>query len=61
MQARGATHEEVAMIMKAIGCVHAMNLDGGGSTGIWVKDAGMVNHMDGSWRAVKSTLGFFSK
>lgn len=58
---QGATHEEVAMIMKAIGCVHAMNLDGGGSTGMWVKDAGMINHMDGSWRAVKSTLGFFSK
>jgi len=59
---QGATHEEVAMIMKSIGCVHAMNLDGGGSTGMWVKGAGMINHMDGSsWRAVKSTLGFFKK
>ena len=59
---QGATHEEVAMIMKSIGCVHAMNLDGGGSTGMWVKGAGMINCMDGSsWRAVKSTLGFFKK
>lgn len=58
---QGATHEEVAMIMKNIGCVHAMNLDGGGSTGMWVKGSGMINHKDGSWRAVKSTLGFFSK
>ena len=58
---QGATHEEVAMIMKSIGCVHAMNLDGGGSTGMWVSGAGMINHMDGSWRAVKSTLGFFKK
>lgn len=59
---QGATHEEVAMIMKSIGCVHAMNLDGGGSTGMWVKGAGMINYMDGSsWRAVKSTLGFFKK
>ena len=60
-QSDGATHEEVAMIMKSIGCVHAMNLDGGGSTGMWVKDAGMINYKDGSWRAVKSTLGFFAK
>lgn len=59
---QGATHEEVAMIMKSIGCMHAMNLDGGGSTGMWVRDAGMINHLDGtSWRAVKSTLGFFRK
>ena len=58
---QGATHEEVAMIMKNIGCVHAMNLDGGGSTGMWVKGSGMINHMDGSWRAVKSTLGFFKR
>ena len=60
-QSDGATHEEVAMIMKSIGCVHAMNLDGGGSTGMWVKGAGMINYKDSSWRAVKSTLGFFAK
>lgn len=59
---QGATHEEVAMILKNIGCVHAMNLDGGGSTGMWVKGTGMINHLDGSsWRKVKSTLGFFKK
>lgn len=58
---QGATHEEVAMIMKSLGCVHAMNLDGGGSTGMWVNGVGMINHKDGSWRAVKSTLGFFKK
>lgn len=60
-QSKGATLEEVAMIMKSVGCVHAMNLDGGGSTGMWVKDSGMINYKDGSWRAVKSTLGFFTK
>ena len=60
-QSDGATHEEVAMIMKSIGCVQAMNLDGGGSTGMWVKGAGMINYKDSSWRAVKSTLGFFAK
>ena len=60
-QSKGATLEEVAMIMKSVGCVHAMNLDGGGSTGMWVKGSGMINYKDGSWRAVKSTLGFFTK
>lgn len=58
---QGAYMKELGPVMKSIGCVHAMNLDGGGSTGMWVKDAGMINHMDKSWRAVKSTLGFFRK
>ena len=59
---QGAYMKELGPIMKSIGCVHAMNLDGGGSTGMWVSGAGMINHMDGSsWRAVKSTLGFFRK
>ena len=59
---QGAYMKELGPIMKSIGCVHAMNLDGGGSTGMWVSGAGMINHMDGSsWRAVKSTLGFFKK
>ena len=58
---KGAYIKELGPIMKSIGCVHAMNLDGGGSTGMWVKGAGMINHKDSSWRAVKSTLGFFKK
>ena len=59
---QGAYMKELGPIMKSLGCVHAMNLDGGGSTGMWVNGAGMINHMDGtSWRAVKSTLGFFKK
>lgn len=59
---KGAYLTELAMIMKEIGCVHAMNLDGGGSTGMWVKGSGMINYKDGdSWRAVKSTCGFFAK
>lgn len=59
---QGAYIKELGPIMKSIGCIHAMNLDGGGSTGMWVNGAGMINHKDGSsWRAVKSTLGFFKK
>lgn len=58
---QGAYIRELGPIMKSLGCVHAMNLDGGGSTGMWVNGIGMINHKDGSWRAVKSTLGFFKK
>ena len=58
---QGATISELGNIMKSLGCKHAMNLDGGGSTGMWVNGAGMINYMDGSWRTVKSTLGFFKK
>ena len=58
---QGAYIKELGPIMKSIGCVHAMNLDGGGSTGMWVAGSGMINHKDDSWRAVKSTLGFFKK
>ncbi|MBE6215509.1 MAG: hypothetical protein E7123_04690 [Bacteroidales bacterium] len=59
----GAYMKELGPIMKSIGCVHAMNLDGGGSTGMWVKGSGMINALENesSWRAVKSTLGFFKK
>lgn len=60
-QSQGAYIKELGPIMKSIGCVHAMNLDGGGSTGMWINGAGMINYKDGSWRAVKSTLGFFKK
>ena len=58
---QGAYIKELGPIMKSLGCVHAMNLDGGGSTGMWINGAGMVNYKDSSWRAVKSTLGFFKK
>ena len=58
---QGAYIKELGPIMKSLGCVYAMNLDGGGSTGMWINGAGMINYKDSSWRAVKSTLGFFKK
>ena len=58
----GASITELGCIMKEIGCKYAMNLDGGGSTGMWINGAGMINHLDYSeWRVVKSTCGFFTK
>ena len=37
---RGATLEELGVLMKSLGAHHALNLDGGGSTALVVKDPG---------------------
>lgn len=58
---KGATLTELAAVLKGIGCTDAVNFDGGGSTGMWLSGQGMINHMDGSWRSVVSTMGFFSR
>lgn len=55
----GATTLQMAKIMRGLGCVGALNLDGGGSTGMWVKGAGHVNDLTGGNRPVVTTLGFF--
>lgn len=43
-QAVGMTAAELAELMLALGCVVALNLDGGGSSTAWVKGEGVVNH-----------------
>lgn len=43
-QSNGMTIHELSVVMKALGCVDAMNLDGGGSSTLWVKNRGVVNH-----------------
>ncbi len=35
---------ELALVMKSLGCEAAMNLDGGGSTTMWIRSLGVVNH-----------------
>ncbi len=55
---KGATVEELAQIMKGLGCVDGLNLDGGGSTGMVAGGRVMNNPTD---RAVVTTIGFFSK
>jgi hypothetical protein len=42
-KAAGLAHEETAAILQALGCVDAVNLDGGGSTTLWVAGRGVVN------------------
>lgn len=38
------TIDELALLMKDLNCVNALNLDGGGSTTMWIKGKGVVNH-----------------
>ncbi|MGI6074598.1 MAG: phosphodiester glycosidase family protein [Fermentimonas sp.] len=40
----GMTTGELAEVMYSLGCVDAMNLDGGGSSTAWIKGKGVVNH-----------------
>lgn len=55
------------MIMKGLGCVNAVNMDGGGSTTLICEGRRLnseVSNMAGDKtenRAVKSTMGFFKK
>ncbi|MBO7071414.1 MAG: phosphodiester glycosidase family protein [Bacteroidales bacterium] len=62
----GAYIDELALIMKGIGCVAAMNLDGGGSTAMIVNGKRLNSLLTGTGtatenRPVLSTLGFFAK
>lgn len=56
----GATLLELARIMKGLGCVGAVNFDGGGSTGMMVGSK-HVNDVTPNNRPVVSTIGFFKK
>ena len=53
----GVTLADLAAQMRSIGAWDAVNLDGGGSTAMWVKDLGVVNApSDGSQRPVSNHL-----
>src|SRR5690606_26461520 len=43
-QSQGLTTPQLGELMKGLGCVSAMNMDGGGSSTAWVKGQGIVNH-----------------
>lgn len=59
---QGATTLEMAAIMKGLGCEGALNLDGGGSTGMWTKGGGHLNDLTAEAnRPVLTTIGFFEK
>ena len=43
-QAEGLTLTELELIMRWLGCSDAINLDGGGSSTMYIKDSGVVNY-----------------
>ena len=48
----GMSTELLARFMKVVGAEYALNLDGGGSTTMWIQGKGVVNHpSDGGWDA----------
>lgn len=53
----GYTLEEVAKIMKSIGCVEALNLDGGGSSCMLINGIETIKPSDGSQREVVTGVG----
>lgn len=42
--AYGMSIAELSLLMQALGCEYAMNLDGGGSSAAWIKGEGVVNY-----------------
>ena len=55
---KGMTTAEVADILKQLGCVEAINLDGGGSTCMLVNGNETIKMSDGSQRSVASVVMF---
>lgn len=60
-KAFGTTFEETGTLLAALGCVDALNLDGGGSATLWLQGQGVVNRpSDGVERPVGNALFVFS-
>ena len=60
LESRGANLLELANILKGLGCVSAVNFDGGGSTGMMIGGT-HINDQTPNNRPVVSTLGVFKK
>lgn len=52
----GMTYPELASLMKRLGCAYAMNLDGGGSSTLWLDGHIMNSPSDGRERRVANSL-----
>lgn len=58
-ESSGVTYYEAADLMRSLGCIDALDLDGGGSTALYLEHAGIVNKpRDGNERAVGNALYF---
>lgn len=53
----GLTTHKVALIMSELGCVDAMNLDGGGSSCLLVNGKETIKSSDGEQRAIVTAIG----
>ena len=53
---KGLTTEDVANVLLDLGCVEAINLDGGGSSCMLVNGKETIKGSDGSQRSVASTV-----
>ncbi len=60
-QSDGATLLEQVQIMKALGCVNVLNLDGGGSTAMIANGKLLNSPSDGTERAVAAFVSFVKK
>lgn len=57
----GMTAAEEAKVLRGLGAWYALNLDGGGSSAMYIKGRGIVNHpSDGKERVVANHLGVFA-
>ncbi|HEU4752525.1 MAG TPA: phosphodiester glycosidase family protein, partial [Armatimonadota bacterium] len=56
----GMSLPEVAQVMKELGCTDALNMDGGGSSTLWVRGSVVNRPSDGKERAVANGLLVFS-
>jgi exopolysaccharide biosynthesis protein len=55
--AEGMNLKEVQFLLQKMNCMNAINLDGGGSTTMWIKDKGVVNYpSDPEERPVSNVL-----
>ena len=55
---KGLTTEDVANVLLDLGCVEAINLDGGGSSCMLINGKETIKVSDGSQRSVASTIMF---
>jgi hypothetical protein len=57
----GMTCDELAALLREFGAHYGMNMDGGGSSTMWIASAGVVNHpSDGSSRTVSNHLAIYA-
>lgn len=59
-ESKGASIVELGRIMKGLGCVGALNLDGGGSTSMLLNGK-RLNYVGDGNRAVRTSIGFYKK